>query len=359
MIFLDEKILSAQPYSLNAEEKKKLFSEKLRELTRHHTAHCEPYRKIVDMLGFDETHSHPIADYPFLPARIFKAHELKSIAATDVKKTLTSSGTSGQTPSRIFLDAETAGLQTKILSRIISDYLGTQRLPMLIIDAPSTVKRGGQFSARATGIVGYSLFGRDPTYALNDDMSLNVEALKKFQNKHAGQKIFVFGFTFMIFQYFLKALEDTKQVCDLSNAFMIHGGGWKKLADIAIDDTAFRKRLHNVSGIKNVHNYYGIVEQTGSVCMGCEHGHLHVSNFSDIIIRDVQFNDVGIGTKGLVQMLSLVPHSYPGHSLLTEDEGTILGEDDCPCGRKGKYFQIHGRAAQAEMRGCSDTYVAK
>ena len=48
--------------------------------------------------------------------------------------------------------------------------------------------------------------------------------------------------------------------------------------------------------------------------------------------------------------------SYPGHSLLTEDMGAILGVDDCPCGRKGKYFRIDGRIPQAEIRGCSDTH---
>jgi hypothetical protein len=43
--------------------------------------------------------------------------------------------------------------------------------------------------------------------------------------------------------------------------------------------------------------------------------------------------------------------------LLTEDEGIILGEDDCPCGRKGKYFQVNGRLGKSEIRGCSDTYA--
>ena len=52
----------------------------------------------------------------------------------------------------------------------------------------------------------------------------------------------------------------------------------------------------------------------------------------------------------------MLPTSYPGHVLLTEDEGEILGEDDCPCGRKGKYFKIYGRIKNAEVRGCSDTY---
>ena len=58
-------------------------------------------------------------------------------------------------------------------------------------------------------------------------------------------------------------------------------------------------------------------------------------------------------------MVSVLPGSYPGHSLLTEDEGVILGEDDCPCGRKGKYFHILGRLKNAEIRGCSDTYADK
>ena len=49
--------------------------------------------------------------------------------------------------------------------------------------------------------------------------------------------------------------------------------------------------------------------------------------------------------------------SYPGHSLLTEDEGILLGEDDCRCGRLGKYFKIVGRIKNAEIRGCSDTYA--
>ena len=31
--------------------------------------------------------------------------------------------------------------------------------------------------------------------------------------------------------------------------------------------------------------------------------------------------------KGLIQLTSLLPRSYPGHSILTEDLGTVFGED--------------------------------
>lgn len=68
------------------------------------------------------------------------------------------------------------------------------------------------------------------------------------------------------------------------------------------------------------------------------------------------FSVCQIGEKGFIEVVSAIPESYPGHCLLTEDMGEILGEDDCPCGRKGKYFRIEGRLKNAEIRGCSDTY---
>ena len=71
------------------------------------------------------------------------------------------------------------------------------------------------------------------------------------------------------------------------------------------------------------------------------------------------FSIADIDEKGIIQLLSVLPYSYPGHSLLTEDEGILLGEDDCSCGRLGKYFKIVGRLKNAEIRGCSDTYAEK
>jgi hypothetical protein len=101
-----------------------------------------------------------------------------------------------------------------------------------------------------------------------------------------------------------------------------------------------------------------MVEQTGTIYMECEYGHLHTSIFSDLLIRrPIDFSLAGIGEKGIIQVVSILPESYPGHILLTEDEGMILGEDDCPCGRLGKYFKIEGRMKSAELRGCSDTYA--
>ena len=114
----------------------------------------------------------------------------------------------------------------------------------------------------------------------------------------------------------------------------------------------------NVTNINRVHNYYGMVEQTGAIYMECEQGHLHTSNFSDVIIRrPYDFSVADINEDGIIEVVSFLPLSYPGQLLLTDDEGVILGEDDCPCKRKGKYFKINGRIKNADIRGCSDTYA--
>ncbi|MBQ6663690.1 MAG: hypothetical protein IJM69_09150, partial [Firmicutes bacterium] len=213
------------------------------------------------------------------------------------------------------------------------------------------------------GILGFSIFGAKKCYALNDDMELDVEAVRNFLDAHKGERILLFGFTFMIWQHFYRELVRLKEegiVFDLSKGILIHGGGWKKLISEAVSPEEFRDRLTDVCGLYDVHDYYGMVEQTGCIYMQCECGHLHASVFSDVIIRDPRdFSVAPKGEAGIIQVVSTIPESYPGHSLLTEDEGVILGEDDCPCGRKGKYFKINGRLKNAEIRGCSDTYAAK
>ena len=72
------------------------------------------------------------------------------------------------------------------------------------------------------------------------------------------------------------------------------------------------------------------------------------------MIRDKNLNTLKKNRKGIVQLCSILPTSYPGHNILTEDIGIVKGEDDCSCGKKGKYFKILGRVKSAELRGCSD-----
>ena len=112
--------------------------------------------------------------------------------------------------------------------------------------------------------------------------------------------------------------------------------------------------LEKKLALKNIRNYYGLVEQIGSIFFECKCGYFIASNYSDIIIRDENLKISKKGEKGLVQLLSLLPTSYPGHSILTEDRGTIIKDANCKFGYNDKCFTVKGRLEKAELRGCSD-----
>lgn len=345
-----------QPYSLDAESKNRILGQILFNLEKKHIENCPEYKLISDNWAFRRAGNKKIENLPFIPVRLFKELELLSIDRAEIRKTLTSSGTSGQIPSKIFLDATTASNQTRVLTKILSSFIGSKRIPMLIIDSKSVLKDRNNFSARGAGILGFSIFGYDVQYLLDDDFNLDFDLLESFIEKHKGEKILLFGFTYIVWEYFNNALEKRGITINLENGILIHGGGWKKMVDSAVDTHSFRKSLLEKAKIQHIHNYYGLVEQTGSIYMECEAGYLHASNYSDIIIRDHQdYAMAPIGQEGIVQLVSCLPSSYPGHSILTEDLGTIIGIDNCTCGRKGKYFTISGRIKNAELRGCSDT----
>lgn len=353
-----DNIINILPFSLDKKEKEELYEDALNDLTKHHYAHCPQYRRILDMLSYDPNASHQIEDVPFIPVRLFKDYELSSVEKSEIIKTITSSGTSGQGVSRISLDRANATNQTKVLAKITSDFIGKQRLPMLIIDTSAVLKDRSMFSARGAGILGFSMLGYDITYALDENMQFNSDEVEAFCNKHKDENILVFGFTYMIWEYFYRKLAESGRRIPLANGIMIHGGGWKKMIEQAVDNETFKHSLEEVCGINKVYNYYGMVEQTGSVFMECEAGYLHSSIFSSVIMRHSDFSICGPNEEGMVQLVSLLPMSYPGHSILSEDTGVIIGEDDCSCGRLGKYFKIYGRVKNAEIRGCSDTYAS-
>ena len=356
-----ESFLGMDPYSLRREEKEAMLAERLDGLTRLHRENCPAYARMLDGV-FWEGGGSGLAAVPFLPVRLFKELTLRSVPEEAVVKTMTSSGTSGQAVSRIYLDRTTSSNQQKALVKIISSFTGSARMPMIIVDCPSVVKDRRMFSARGAGILGFSIFGTKRFYALDDGMRLDVEGLRDFLEAHRGETVLLFGFTFMVWQHFYKELVRLKSegvTFDLSNGVLIHGGGWKKLQSEAVSQRDFHDRLQAACGLDRIHDYYGMVEQTGCIYMQCEHGHLHASVFSDVLVRrPLDFGLCAVGEPGILQVLSALPESYPGHSLLTEDEGVLLGEDDCPCGRMGKYFKVTGRLKNAELRGCSDTYAA-
>jgi hypothetical protein len=285
---------------------------------------------------------------------VFKSLALKSIPDDDVFRVLTSSGTTGDV-SRIHLDRAAAATQSRVLAETLQTVLGPQRLPMLIVDTPSIVRDRAAFSARAAGVLGMMTFGRDHTWVLDADGRPDVEAIRAFLGRHGGEPFLIFGFTFMVWSYLYEVARD--EALDLGRGILIHSGGWKKLADRAVDHDTFRHAFASDTGLTRIHDFYGMVEQIGVVYLeGTDGGSLYCPDVATVLIRDPETWDaLPPGRPGLIQVVSTVPESYPGHSLLTEDLGVIHGIDDGSW--PGPRFSVLGRLPRAEARGCSDTFT--
>lgn len=351
---LFEALFEHSVYGVEQGQKQALLLDILTILDQHHRQQCQAYRQIVDEHNGE---AHTFSELPFLAVRLFKYMALSSVKKEEVFKTLQSSGTTGAQVAKVILDAQTSRRQSKVLVKIMQETLGKQRLPMLIIDSPAVLKDKNQFSARGAGIQGMAFFGRQHTYALDENMQPNWPVIDEFVTKFGQQPVLIFGFTFMVWLYFIQALKEQQKAISLPNATLIHSGGWKKLTDQQVDNATFKQVLQQVSGVSKCFNFYGMAEQVGSVFVECEAGHLHAPLFADVLVRDpYTLKPLAHGKTGLLQVISVLPTSYPGHSLLTEDLGQIIGVDNCKCGRLGKCFSVHGRLPKTEIRGCSDTH---
>ncbi|MBF0132874.1 MAG: acyl-CoA reductase [Magnetococcales bacterium] len=360
-----QKLFSKPPEGWCEEERVALFLDAMTQEMRHHFQHCPPFRRYCQRRGVSfEEPLHDLVSLPWLPVHAFKflGGRLLSVPPEEVRVKLQSSGTSG-VPSTVQIDHVTAKRQTRAMSLSISEAIGNRRRPFLFMDVdPKT--HLAQLKARGAAILGYLNYASEAVFCLEPEgaegVTLNrdlfLATLEKW--RHGGTPPVIFGFTYIFYQAVLLPLHQAG--CRFSfpqGSQVLHIGGWKKLRDLAIDPKRFKRMIHDVLGIEpsGVVDVYGFTEQMGVNYPDCVAGVKHPPAVAQIIVRDPQtLEPVVDGVEGVLQFLTPIPHSYPGNSVLTDDMGRILGRDRCSCGREGVRFEITGRMAKAEVRGCGD-----
>mgnify|MGYP003972153347 CR=1 FL=1 len=349
-----EKLFDQNPYSLSVAKKKSLILNKINKLTKFHSFNCQEYKKILSFFKYNPNKKYKINDLPFLPVQIFKEVDLFSTAKKNIVKVLRSSGTTSSQTSKIFLDKKNSLEQVQALKKIVQYHIGDQRLPMMIIDKKSSIMGTNNFDAKKAAFYGFSIFGKNYFYLIKENGKIDYQGLNNFLKK-VGNNFLIFGFTYPVYNTLFEKLNKNNLVSNFSKGILIHGGGWKKMEKFKLSNKKFKTNLRDKLGLSKVFNYYGLIEQTGSIFLECECGYFISSNFSEIVIRNNNFEVCNVSERGFVQLISLLPTSYPGHNILTQDIGEIKGRNLCKCNLNGTRFVIHGRAKQAEIRGCSDT----
>ncbi len=345
-------LLKINPFSIS-KRKKNIFYLKFQKLLfKHHYKYCEEFKRISDKLFYKPDKNSELKDLPFLHVNLFKKFSLRTNYDSDNHKIYTSSGTTNKNLSKISLNKKTSLLQSVTLKNIFSELIENREATILFVENEKILTNEKRFSARGAAINGFIQLVDRYHFILDKKGKLKVDFLKKISKKK--KNIIFFGFTSDVWIYLLKELNKKKIKLKKSNALLIHGGGWKRLENKNISKNYFNSLAKRTLGVKRSINYYGMIEQTGSVFLECSEGYFHSSIYSEIFVRDQNLKVLPNYKTGLIQTMSLIPLSYPGHNILTEDQGYIVGNDDCKCGKLGKYFVLTNRVKDTEMRGCSD-----
>ena len=348
-----------------AEKERRLCAILSAQVDRHASA-IPAFARLVDRLGFGPGPHARYEDVPWIHVSAFKKFELRSVPADKVVRVVTSSATTSGTPSRINIDKPTSFRQSKALAATLADVLGKARRPYLVLDAAESNAATSSLSARGAAIRGLLPFASEVTYALDlrgTELVPNEERIRAFFEKNAERSPLLFGFTYIVWSVVLDALgKSGARFGPAPGATPLHSGGWKKLTDLAVAKDTFAAKAADVFGMEASHvlDFYGMAEQVGVVFVDCIAGNKHPPDFAEVLLRNpLTLERVRPGEAGLIEVLSVLPESYPGQALLTDDVGILVGEDGCACGRRGRHFRIRSRVAQAEVRGCGDTFAAK
>ncbi|MFC1850274.1 hypothetical protein ACFL27_08790 [candidate division CSSED10-310 bacterium] len=367
-----EDLLKFPPYSLPQKEKDSKLKNTLAGAFEHHFNNCPPYRKLCQKRHITPPlNDFEYPDLPYLPVEIFKKMRLSSVDDTAIVRSLQSSATTSQTPSTIVIDNITRMRQVNTLVWLLGNFLGKKRRPYVILDVdPAAVKAGqNTISARAAAIRGFLVAASSASYCMlpdgtGDNLKIDFDTLtaKLSKMQAENQEIVLFGFTYVLYVYVAQQLRQKGITFSLPKASVLHIGGWKKLQNEAVDKATFNSTISDVFGIpqNQVLDIYGFTEQLGLVYIDCSDGLKRVPLTAEIIIRDPQtLAPVPDGDTGLVELITPLPHSYPGIAVLLDDMGRIVTREQAEDQRYGTAFEILGRAREAEIRGCGDILSGK
>ena len=357
-----DRLLTEPPYGVDPRQRQCALLALLKKELAYACERNPRFRNYVENWPIDFRAANQIADLPYLPVGVFKANPpLALVPPEEIKRTLTSSATTGQVPSRVVLDAATAKRMTKGVITIVRDFIGPARRPYLIVDTPEKTATQAEIGARGAAIQGLGSFATETVSCLlsgvNGDVTLDLEKLLGCAAKWKHAEVLVYGFTYVIWTQLVQPLQRKRITLDLPNVHVLHSGGWKRLEQQAVSRDVFVHGVASTFGCSEnrILDFYGMVENLGVIYPDCDQGNKHVPAFAEVIVRNpLTLAPVKKRERGLIQVCSVLPTSFPGFLLLTEDMAEVISYDKCGCGRTGTSFRFAGRAPKAEIRGCGN-----
>ena len=201
MIINYDKLLKLNPFSFSISKKEFSYFKLQKKITKHHLLNCIEYKNISKSLFKNFSKIKTVEDIPYLHANLFKKYNLRSIPQNKNELVMQSSGTTNQIKSKINLDFKNSILQSKVLEKIIFDFIPRKIDTIVIIDKKDSFYNRNNFSAKNAAIRGFSQFFKNKIFLLNKDNQINQQSINYIKKKDG---LLYFGFTSVIWDKFLK-----------------------------------------------------------------------------------------------------------------------------------------------------------
>ena len=134
-----DRLISGEQFIYTDRQKEALLLPIIKEQLENHYKNNVHIKSWIDKIGIDICQIQSLTDIPMLPTQMFKYFDLQT-SQGKLQRTLFSSATTSQTPSRIPIDSITARRQTKAMLSIIKIFLLVNAVPFWLLTVLQSIK---------------------------------------------------------------------------------------------------------------------------------------------------------------------------------------------------------------------------
>lgn len=331
------------------------FATLVRELFALQFAHVAPYRRLCEARGVSPESLGDWRQIPAVPAAAFKEFELTSLAPSECVAVFHSSGTTEHRPSRHFHSADSlavyeAALRPWFARHVLPTAWSAFRPAMVCLAPPpqlaphsSLVHMFACVSATfgGSGSRFLATVGADKAWQL--DSAAALDALREAES--AGQSVVLLGTAFM-FVHLLDELARRSLCFTLPPGSRLMETGGYKGRSRELPKAELHALLTDRLGVppESIVCEYGMSELSSQAySLVANHSVFHFPPWCRaFVVSPETGREVPDGETGLLRIFDL---ANVGSVLALQTEDLAV--------RRGDGFELLGRAAPAEARGCS------
>lgn len=289
------------------------------------------YRSFCDLLHKNPSDVDTVEDIPFLPIQFFKSHQVLS-SSENIKKTFTSSGTTGSITSKHYITD--LSVYEKSFNTAFTTFYGNVKDYVVLALLPSYLEREGSSLIYMVDNLIKDSNHPESGFYLNNLSELSA-TLKRLDSE--GKKVLLIGVSFAL----LDLVES--YTFNLNNTIIMETGGMKGRRKEII-----REELHHILksgfGVNTIHSEYGMTELL-SQAYSKGNGVFNCPNWMRILTRETEdaLSISKTGKTGGINVIDLANINSCSF-IATQDLGRVNNDNS---------FEIIGRFDTSDIRGCN------